>query len=607
MIISISVLFAIYALHSYISYDFAIREVKSSAALRNEAQALNIMRDLDIYIDKRIDNFEDLSRIEQIRQAVLASNRDHLLGAIVQGLPSGGMADVPYQHRMVYESIFEELRYLVEFYKKEYNYDVINELFITNQDGAHIISNMDDLDARHDDQMWWTTASAKRIYIGEFEYNEKHGTHSLVVAYPILDDAGSFIGAMRVAVSIDDLLHDFLIDADILSESKKNVMLLDSAGQVIYEKDRYYPNKAAPYFDRLEGGSGTIEYSDNGVAKMVSYASSVGYKDFTGFDWTVVIERDEAVILSDFVDLRNNVIISTTILMVSAVALSLILSHFVTKPLGQISKLTGRLGKGDFDTKLRQSKINEINTIADSFNTMEVSLKKLLQTEKELAEANARIKNERLTAIGELAASMAHDMKNPLGTIKSGIDIMKRHGKADNPELAEVMQRVNRAIMRMSHQVEDVLNYVRFTPLDVKPASIRSIIQSAVRSIEVPKAVAVQVQGEDAELQCDEKKLEIVFINLILNAIQAIGDGPGSVTIRTRADAGNVAVEIEDSGPGIPDEVVSEIFKPLVTTKLKGTGLGLASCKNIITQHGGKISFTNNPTVFTVILPKKQE
>jgi signal transduction histidine kinase len=601
LIISISILFLIYALHSYISYDFAIKEVKNSAGLRNQAQALNIIRDLDKYIDNRIDGFSDLATMNQIRQAVLISNQEYE-GSTGFQTPNvtSSIPDKSSASRQAYESIFEEIRYLVEFYKKEYNYDVINELFITNQYGVHIIDDKSEF--RYDNEIWWQATQKKQTFIGDFVYDENYDTYSLMIAYPILDDGGNFIGSMRIAVNINDLLHDFLIDADILAESKKNVILLDRSGNIIYEKNHYYPNRSAPYFDLLVGSSGTIEYEDD-TRKLISYASSIGHKDFAGFDWTVVVEREEAVILSEFVDLRNNVILSTIIAIVSAVTLSLLLSHFVTNPLGQMSRFAARLGKGDFDTKLRESKISEINSIVESFNNMEASLKKLFATEKELAETKARVKNERLTAIGELAASMAHDMKNPLGTIKSGIDIIKRNVKSDE-NLDEILKRVDRAISRMSHQVEDVLNYVRFTPLDVKPVKALNLLQSAIKTVDVPKTIAVEITGKDVDLVCDEKKMEIVFINLILNAVQAIGEGSGKIILNVGDDENNVVIKVQDSGSGVPKEISSDIFKPLVTTKQKGTGLGLASCKNIVEQHGGSISFSNNPTVFIVTLPK---
>lgn len=606
LIISISILFLTYALHSYLSYDFAIKEAKKSASLRNEAQASNIMRDLDKYIDDRIRDLNDLTKIEQIQQDVRISNSAfNLEQDKIQGERSQNTTKKSLPSSITYESMSEELRNIVDFYKKEYDYDVISEVFITNQYGFHIIPDGDYLDYRYDDESWWKVTKEKKVFVGDLEYNPDYDAYALVLAYPILDETGNFIGSMHIEISINDLLHDFLIDVDILSESKKNVVLVDNVGNVIYEKGLYFPEKRLTYFNELVGETGTIENTDGGNLRLISYASSIGYKDFKGFDWKVVIKQDESVVLSEFTDLRNNVIISTILGVVSAVALSFILSHFVTRPLSQLSRLTTKLGTGDFDAKMQQSKISEINSIVQSFNNMESSLKKLFETEKKLAEANARVKNERLTAIGELAASMAHDMKNPLGTIRSGIDIIKRNptGKA---ELDAVMQRIDRAISRMSHQVEDVLNYVRFTPLDIKPVSIKAITESAINSIEIPKTIQIEIEGDDAEFYCDEKKMEIVFINMILNSVQAIGEKEGKIAIRLKKDSENIVVEIEDTGSGISPDIESDIFKPLVTTKQKGTGLGLASCKNIVEQHGGTISFKNNPTVFTLILPRSR-
>jgi len=594
----------VYAVHSYLSYDFAIKEAKQSALLRNQAQASNIMRDLDRYIDGRIDSFGSLAQIPQIRQDVADSNLEFVKAE--QEVETGTAPDRTQSSssEIIYDSISVELRSIIEFYKQEYDYDVINELIITNQYGAHIMSDSSNSESMYDDEAWWQTTRQKQIFLGDLVYDQRYKTHALVIAYPILDDGGNFVGAMRITVSIADLLHDFLIDVDILSESKKNVVLFGSNGTVIYEQGVYYPGVREPYFELMTRDAGMIEYVDGGTS-LISYASSIGYLDFKGFDWKVAVEQDESVVFSEFVEVRNNVLISTTIGIVSAVTLSLVLSYFVTTPLSQISKLTARLGRGEFDTKMQKSKITEIDSIVESFNNMEVALKKLFETEKQLAEANAKVKNERLTAIGELAASMAHDMKNPLGTIRSGIDIIRRYSKTDK-QLDEVMQRMERAISRMSHQVEDVLNYVRFTPLDVKPTSVHSIIQSTIKAIEIPKTITVDVVGDDAVIYCDEKKMEIAFINLILNSVQAIGTEPGKVTVRTQSNQDFATILIEDTGPGIPPEVGEDIFKPLVTTKQKGTGLGLASCKNIIEQHGGTISFENNPTTFTIVMPKKQ-
>ena len=123
--------------------------------------------------------------------------------------------------------------------------------------------------------------------------------------------------------------------------------------------------------------------------------------------------------------------------------------------------------------------------------------------------------------------------------------------------------------------------------------------------VEVPKNVKVVLPKNDAIIECDSEKLEIVFTNLILNAVQAIGvDDESTITIRLTEKHVDVKLEFENSGPPIPDDQMSEIFKPLFTTKLKGTGLGLSSCKNIVEQHKGTITVTSNPVTFTIRLPK---
>ena len=98
--------------------------------------------------------------------------------------------------------------------------------------------------------------------------------------------------------------------------------------------------------------------------------------------------------------------------------------------------------------------------------------------------------------------------------------------------------------------------------------------------------------------------MEVVFGNLITNALQAIEDN-GKISIRASEDANRIKIEVEDSGPGIEEENFEKIFDPLFTTKSGGTGLGLVSCRNIVTQHGGTITVKNNPTTFTITLPKK--
>ncbi|MEM2160361.1 MAG: sensor histidine kinase [Candidatus Nitrosotenuis sp.] len=604
LILSITILFLIYAIHNYFTYEFTINEAKKITLLRGEAQANNIVQDLDKYISTKITDFQSLTKIKQIQTIATESNR-YFMGfdSAEQTTTTKNINydQAPFLSDSAKKEIAKELQGLVLPLNR---LDTIKELSITNQYGISTNIFTGKSTRFQQDPSWLQTTKNMQNYVGHIEYDKNHNDHVILFAAPILDDSSNYVGTLAITLSHRILFYDFLNDVDVLQEAKKTVVLLDEDGNTIYQEGEFFPKKPVKeYFSKLTEDNGSFEFGFPNT-DLVSYASSIGYKDFTGFGWIVIIEQQSSVI-EEFVVLERNFLISTVIGLVSATALGIVLSRFVTNPLGRLSRLTEILGKGDFDAKIQTSKIAEINAIMKSFKEMEISLKKLFETEKKLVEANTRIKNERLAAVGELASSMAHDMKNPLGTIRTGMDILKRNAEI-KPEMGSVIQRMDRAVSRMSHQVEDVLNYVRKTPLTIKPVPIKSIIRSSIQALEIPKTIQITVDDSDITIDCDERKMEIVFINLILNSIQAIDQKEGKVIIRIKQIDKDAVIEIEDSGPGVPENVAADIFKPLITTKQKGTGLGLASCKNIIEQHGGSIIFQNNPTVFRIVVPIMQ-
>lgn len=214
------------------------------------------------------------------------------------------------------------------------------------------------------------------------------------------------------------------------------------------------------------------------------------------------------------------------------------------------------------------------------------------------------VDSEKLSAIGELSARLAHDIKNPLTTIKSTVKLLKTlQGKTVDEYVMKRFDMMDDSVFRISHQVDGVLDYIKKTPLKLEPTSLINIIKTSILSLPVPKNISINLPNADITLKCDSIKLEVVFGNIILNSIQAIGDNPGQIYVRYVEKPDLVIIEVVDSGPGIPLENLDKIFDPLFTTKQRGTGLGLSSCKNIIEQHGGKLSVKNTPTTFTVIIP----
>jgi len=217
------------------------------------------------------------------------------------------------------------------------------------------------------------------------------------------------------------------------------------------------------------------------------------------------------------------------------------------------------------------------------------------------------IKSERLSAIGELSARLAHDLRNPLSVIKMSVELIKNtlsESKILDSQIITRIDLIDKSVNRIAHQIDDVLDYVRSSPLKISNVSAHHLLLNSIEKIKIPDDTQIIMPEKNVTFNCDPIKLEAVFINLIINAIQAIPD-TGNIEIKINEKNDDVIFEFIDSGNALLDENVDKIFEPLFTTKQKGTGLGLAICKNIIEQHGGTIQVTTHPTTFTVTIPNK--
>ncbi|RDJ32288.1 MAG: GHKL domain-containing protein [Crenarchaeota archaeon] len=227
------------------------------------------------------------------------------------------------------------------------------------------------------------------------------------------------------------------------------------------------------------------------------------------------------------------------------------------------------------------------------------------------ADTSKQLKTEKLAIVGTLAARINHDLRNPLSIIKNSNEILKIElENNENPKVQEILDRMERSILRMNHQIEDVLNFVRPSILEKNLYSLCMIIQDSIERLDIPDEIVIKLPTNDQKILCDNEKLEIVFVNMISNAIHALKN-KGRIQIRIDDSKKDfVIVEIEDDGPGMDSVTKNQIFDPLFTTKSHGTGLGLPSCKSIIENHGGSISVSSElgvGTTFKIKLPKNHE
>lgn len=599
-------------MQAYFTFQVNSEQLIESAALRNQVIASNLIQNLDLFIEGRISDFQSLEKAKEIRDILKSSNAEFsgiedLDEYMEQKNPSIENFDryLPFITQAVERKHQSQLSAIIQNYDQTYGFDFAEEFFVTNSYGANIVLIFGVADYVQTDKEWWSMTKSQGVYVGEIQFFPRYGSYSVPIGISISDEQDEFLGAIRVLISADHLLSDFINSVSLLEDQNKQVILLDRNGRVIYDSEIKYDEKnTVEFVNNLTEEEGNFEFILNDSNQIVSYAKSKEENNI-GLGWIVVVNQSEEEIISSLGDVRNTLAIPAVIGAIVTLIIGIIITLFVSRPLVKLTKSYNQLSSGNFDVRSEPSLLHEINILSKSYNDLSQSLKKLIQTEKELAEARVRVKNERLSAIGELSASMAHDMKNPLAVIKTATDVLKRKFKGEDAKIDKLLDNMDDGINRISHQIKDVLEYVRITPANLSKQSLVAMINSAINTIQIPSSIVIKKPEKDIELVCDQQKMEIVLINLILNAVQSIGKNPGQIEISIKEQEADYLIDIKNSGPPIPDELLNKIFEPLFTTKLQGTGLGLATCKNVIEQHGGSISVKNNPTTFIIKFPKK--
>jgi hypothetical protein len=297
--------------------------------------------------------------------------------------------------------------------------------------------------------------------------------------------------------------------------------------------------------------------------------------------------------------------------------------RLVDRPVARLADAMARVETGDLTAQAVCGGRDELGGLAKSFNAM-VDRLRAARDEIEAYHQQRLARAERLASLGELAASVAHEIKNPLAGIAGAVRILAEDMPASDSR-KEIMGEILAQIRRLDGTVCDLLTFARPGGPKVGPCALHQILDRVLLVLaEDPSASNVRVvreyQSDLPPVLADGKLLEQVFFNLLLNAVQAIG-GQGTITLRTARGEADVArtdgaplgphleVRVIDTGPGIPTHLLREIFTPFFTTKPRGIGLGLAITRRIVEEHGGRISGENLPgqgAMFRICLPLEE-
>lgn len=275
------------------------------------------------------------------------------------------------------------------------------------------------------------------------------------------------------------------------------------------------------------------------------------------------------------------------------------ISRWITHPIDRLVEANRRLAKGDMDVRVESDGNGEIALLSRSFNDM---METLQNTEKEL------LHQAKLASMGQLAAGVAHELNNPLGTILLFADILQKEAAEDDPRKNDLKMIIDEGY-RCKNIVANLLNFARQQEVLAQETDIHALLEDVIRKVSSrPKYEKVKIESSYSPdlpvIQADPSQLQQVFFNLFNNSVDAMPDG-GKISILSRPlDERSVEIRVSDNGSGIPAEALDKLYTPFFTTKPagKGTGLGLSIVYGIIKLHRGQINIQSKIGTGTTVI-----
>lgn len=318
---------------------------------------------------------------------------------------------------------------------------------------------------------------------------------------------------------------------------------------------------------------------------------------------------------------KRYLIFSVITALVPNLILVALVIRIITRPLRRLTEAAVEVAAGGYGAQVEVDSNDEVGLLASSFN--EMSRKMADDIERLRAMGDQLVRTEKLAAAGSLAAGVAHEVNNPLASISSLVQILQARVPADagderTAETREMLRVISQQIARITRVLRDMMDFARQRPPLRAPLDINRVLKASLRLAGFDKDfkrlnLSTDFDAAAPLVSADADQLQQVFLNLLLNARDAMPAG-GELRVSTCHDprAGEIVVEVADTGAGVAPEHLAHVFDPFFTTKPagRGTGLGLAVCYGIVTAHGGRIELAPNDgrgTRVVVSLPSRNE
>ena len=350
----------------------------------------------------------------------------------------------------------------------------------------------------------------------------------------------------------------------------------------------------------------------------------IAYYSLNEFGYTLTTSINASVFYAELESFRNKIFLGNAVLAFVVLLLSIVYSSQITTPIRKLIKAIQHIGRGNLENRIELQTNDEIQILANEFEIMRQKLaesyqgmeEKIQARTRQLQEAQVQISHqEKMASLGLMAAGIAHEIGNPLTSISSLAQVIRR--KSTDDKIIEHVNNILKSIERISRIVHELVDFSKPSIHQATLLDVNEIINSAVGIIKYDR----RSKHISYELDLDQNLPQIklvadhllqVLLNILINAVDASEGYGNEIQVLSLNRNGSIHIEVQDNGCGIPAEVQNKIFEPFYTTKEvgKGTGLGLSVSYGLIKKMNGKItvqSTVKKGSTFTVILPVIQE
>ena len=441
---------------------------------------------------------------------------------------------------------------------------------------------------------WPDTAPATDWTTRQIEVHREDGTVvAYLVAVPFPDAPGAWLeGHVRQA----DFARTFALPQHL--EEGVESAVVEGDGQIVFAMHAHSRAEMAGYLQ--PGGATDSSPAPPALIARVPIATT---------DWIFVAALPLDVALAPLARLRNTAIVGAGGLVLVIVLTGMFASRSVTTPLRQLAAAAGQFGReGRYEPVAPRGGSAEGRTLISAFGTMAANLQR---SREDIERLHARDleRAQQLATVGELASGVAHEIRNPLTGVRGALELAVR-GLAESEPNRALLEEAQQQLARIEAATTQLLRYAR--PAEPREVTVDAnlLIERAVHVV-TPQATNAKISlrpdpaPEPVAVRVDPELMVQVLVNLMLNGIDAMGEG-GTLTVWTERCAPGVRIGVRDTGPGVPPEARAGMFRPFFTTKHHGTGLGLPISQQIVSRHGGTLHLEDTPgggATFVVDLP----